>query len=142
MNQDTSLQSSLGRKPSPLPPLSPQDPLSKDQWKILYAFADTIVPSVKPARLARQNVDLGLSDADYGMTVTKLTSYASASDNPALLDQYLSEKPSENIMFRENIYRLLSCYIPKDLFDQLTLGLTLLKCVLHLPIIQFEYSLA
>lgn len=117
---------STGPKPSPVPPSS-KDPLSKDQWRTLYAFADTIVACIQPASHAKQNKDLGLTESDYAVAFNKIEYLALANSNVNLAKEYLMETPSENLQFRECIYRLLSEYIPKDLFDQLTLGLTLLK---------------
>jgi hypothetical protein len=126
-NQDIARLANAVRKESPLPRAPSTDPLSKDQWKAMYAFADTIVASIQPARHDKQNLDLGIPENDYAVAVTKIEHYALASGNTSLVEDYLMEKPSQVPLFRENIYRLLSCYVPKDLYDQLTLGLTLLK---------------
>ena len=125
--QDIGSLAAAIQKESPLPPASSKYPLSQDQWKTLYAFADTMVACIQPARHAKQNVDLGISENEYAMAVNKIEHYALASGNTTLVQQYLMERPSENPLFRANIYRLLSCFVPKDLFNQLTLGLTLLK---------------
>jgi hypothetical protein len=110
-------------KASPLAPLAAEDPLTKDQWRNLLAFADTVVPAVVPDRSAVGPNELPLSAADYGATLAKVTRFADAS----LAESYLLERASDLQPFKDNIYRLLSCYVPTDLKQQLALGLTLLK---------------
>jgi hypothetical protein len=110
-------------KASPLSPLSSEDPLSPDQWRNLLAFADTIVPAIVPGRSTVGPNELALSAADYEATLAKVTRFADES----LADSYLLERASDVQPFKDNLYRLLSCYVPTDLKQQLTLGLTLLK---------------
>jgi hypothetical protein len=105
---------------SPLPPLASEDPLTQDQWRNLLAFADTVVPAIVPGSAAGHN-ELAL--ADYGATLGQVTRFADAS----LAESYLLERASDLQPFKDNIYRLLSCYVPADLKQQLGLGLTLLK---------------
>jgi hypothetical protein len=114
-------------KPSPPPPAPSQDPLSKDQWRTLWAFADTVVPAVHQGDVNKASPNLLLNSSDYGMAFNQIEQYNLEGKYPDLAKEYLEEKPSDNQLFRENIYRLLSMYVPKDLFTQLTLGLTLLK---------------
>jgi hypothetical protein len=108
---------------SPLPPLASEDPLTQDQWRNLLAFADTVVPAIVPDRSAVGHNELPLTAADYGATLAKVTRFADAS----LAESYLLERASDMQPFKDNIYRLLSCYVPSDLKQQLGLGLTLLK---------------
>jgi hypothetical protein len=110
-------------KASPLPPVSSEDPLTQDQWRNLLAFADTVVPAIVPDRSAVGPNDLPLGAAEYGATLATVKRYADAS----LAESYLLERASDLQPFKDNIYRLLSCYVPEDLKQQLTLGLTLLK---------------
>lgn len=71
--------------------------------------------------------NLILDAAEYEMAFNQIDNYNLDGKHPGLAKEYLEEKPSDNPLFRENVYRLLSMYLPKDLFQQLTLGLTLLK---------------
>lgn len=114
-------------KPSPLPPLSTTDPLTKNQWDTMLAFADTIVPCIRPTKSAHKGKDLGLAEAEYALVVNKIERGASLMGKPDLVAEYLGERPSENQQFKDNMYRLLSQFVPADLKQQLTLGLTLLE---------------
>jgi hypothetical protein len=114
-------------KEAPLAPLSSTDPLNQDQWRTLLAFADTVVPCIRPVRSARKGIDLALPDNDYAITLNKIERYTIASGNRELATQYLSERPSDSQVFKDNLYRLLSLFVPADLKQQLALGLTLLK---------------
>jgi hypothetical protein len=114
-------------KPSPLPPAPSTDPLSKDQWHTLWAFADAVVPAVHQGDVTKSSPNLILDSSDYGVAFNAIENYNLLGKHPNLAKEYLEEKPSDNPLFRQNIYRLLSLYVPKDLFNQLTLGLTLLK---------------
>ncbi|KAF2665538.1 long-chain fatty alcohol dehydrogenase [Microthyrium microscopicum] len=114
-------------KPSPLHPAPSKDPLSKDQWRTFYALADTIVACIQPSSLAKPQVDYGVAENDYAMAFNKAEKFALAVGESRLAKEYMIERPSDNPLFRANAYRLLSSYVPKDLFDQLVLGLTLLN---------------
>src|ERR1700759_3984282 len=114
-------------KPSPIADLPTTDPLNKDQWRTILAFADTIVPCIQPIGSARKGIDLALPESEYNATLNKIEQYASLSGNPDLAKQYLSERPSDSQAFKDNLYRLLALYCPDDLRQQLTLSLTLLK---------------
>jgi hypothetical protein len=125
--EDTLTLTHYTQTPTPLPPLPSTDPLTKGQWNTILAFADTIVPCIRPAKAARKGIDIGLADNDYAVTVNKIERFTSTSGDLELATKYLSERPSESQEFKDNLYRLLANYVPADLKQQLTLGLTLLK---------------
>jgi hypothetical protein len=114
-------------KLSPLAPLPAEDPLTKDQWKTLLAFADTVVPSIVPAsQCSNKKLELAISEGDYAVALNKIESYTKGKDS-TLARKYILQKASDIPMFRENLYRLLALYVPADLKVQMTLGLNLLK---------------
>lgn len=113
---------------TPLPPAPSKDPLTPDQWRNYWAFADTVVPACHMGPdTTVSSPNLILDAAEYEMAFNQIDNYNLDGKHPGLAKEYLEEKPSDNPLFRENVYRLLSMYLPKDLFQQLTLGLTLLK---------------
>jgi hypothetical protein len=114
-------------KESPLAPLPTKHPLTPGQWKTILALADTVVPCVRPERSARKGLDISLAQNDYAMALNKIERFTASSGNANLAREYLSERPSENQAFKDNLYRLLALYVPADLKQQLTLGLTLLE---------------
>jgi hypothetical protein len=115
-------------KLSPLQPLSSTDPLTRDQWRTLLAFADTVVPSIVPANQVSNPVhELGVPETEYAVAINKIEPYARHSADPQLTRKYLIQKASDIQLFKDNLWRLLSTFVPADLKVQMTLGLNLLK---------------
>ena len=114
-------------KLSPLPPLPTEDPLTKDQWRTLLAFADTVVPSIVPSsQCSNPKLELAVNETDYAVAFNKIEASV-AGKEPGLARNYMLQKASDIQLFRDNLYRLLSLYVPADLKLQMTLGLNLLK---------------
>jgi len=113
-------------KATPLPPLSKDEPLTKDQWRTILALADAMVPCVKPAGAAGPK-DLEVPASVYVTSLANIEEFALASDEVGLAKAYLSERPSEVPEFVESLHRLLSFNIPSDMKQQMTMGLNLLK---------------
>jgi hypothetical protein len=70
---------------------------------------------------------LGVTDSEYATALAKIEAYAVADGEAGLAKQYLAQKASDSPEFIGNLRRLLTYYVPADLKQQLTLGLTLLK---------------
>ena len=113
--------------PTPLPPLSELDPLTKEQWKTFFAVADAIIPRILPQSEGNPQHDLVLSDSDYATIYENLGRFVVNNENNQLVQEYLKESASDSQEFRDTVYRLFSENVPTDLKKQLTLGLTLLK---------------
>jgi len=111
-------------KPTPLPPLAEQDPLTPGQWRVLLAFADTIIASITSEASEESHTELGVSENAYSQALTTIAKQCGGDKDVAR--QYLAERPSENPLFKELCYRLLSVDLPSDLRSQLSLGLNVL----------------
>jgi hypothetical protein len=117
-------------KLSPLAPPPSKDPLTRDQWRTLLAFADTVVPSIVPkSQLSNSKMELPLDQTDYAFAMNKVEQSArgAITKDPGLARKYMLQKASDVQAFKDSLYRLLSLYVPDDLKQQMTLGLNLLK---------------
>ncbi|KAF2396408.1 long-chain fatty alcohol dehydrogenase [Trichodelitschia bisporula] len=114
-------------KSSPLPPVGPLDPLSEDNWRTLLAFADAVIPSIRPASTSGSTSNIkALPQAEYA-TVLAATEANAAPEGKSIVKQFLEERPSDNPAFKEQLYRWLAHYTPPDQRKQLALGLAALN---------------
>ncbi|KAK7722667.1 hypothetical protein SLS57_004872 [Botryosphaeria dothidea] len=113
-------------KESPLPPPTGEDPLSPAQWTTLLAFADAVVPSIAPSATAKLSTQLAVDANAYATTLAHVQQFAGPDVNAQLSADYLAEKPSECLAFRDSIRRLMAQYIPADVRKQLLMVLTVL----------------
>src|SRR6266516_4575965 len=111
MNTDISTYRSLA---PPLPESPQEDIFTSDQWAILWAIADTVVPSVCK-KSEKSSIDqLVIADSEYADTVDKIKkSVQSPSDNK-VLTAFLEERPSEIPAFRDLLKRSFAFYINED----------------------------
>jgi hypothetical protein len=115
-------------KLSPLAPLPTTDPLTKDQWRTLLAFADTVVPAIVPlSQLSNPVLELGLPPTEYAVAATKAEGFVGGAADSQLAGKYLRQKASDIQLFKDCLWRLLSLHVSADLKVQLTMGLDLLK---------------
>lgn len=114
-------------KASPLPHLPERDVLSAEQWGILAAIADTVVPSfttVDGNRLLRHH----LHSTVYDSVKTSLQrGILNDSARDELVVRYLSESATAQVEFRESIRRMLSFHLPEDARKGLLFILSALK---------------
>jgi hypothetical protein len=119
-------------KSSPLPSLSKEDPLTKDQWRTLLAIADTIVPAIvenkkdTPAFKAK-----AVEAVQYASIVSGLEKQAAESQHidktEDVVKQYLAERPSKLPGFKEAIWRFLTTSVPPDQLKIMQIALNLLQ---------------
>ncbi|KAI8932956.1 hypothetical protein NX059_010425 [Plenodomus lindquistii] len=116
-------------KATPLPPLPSKDPLTPDQWKTLLAILDAVVPAIKPASTANPRIELVVADTEYSSAVSKLIGLVPSTDtNPEdAVKQYLEDYASKNPLFRQQLQRILSMYMPQSQRNQLSTILTVLN---------------
>lgn len=115
-------------KASPLPPVPDEDPLTKDQWRTLMAFSDTVIPTVlEKGRGASAFKENSVSVEQYGNAIATIQEHALRSKNKFLAVEYLEERPSQIPAFRANVHRFIGLYMPKDLVKLMQFGLNMLK---------------
>lgn len=112
---------------TPLPPSPQHDPLNPQQWSILFAIADAVVPALTRTddgdhRLLQHPLRVHVYDA----AVKRIRDLARhESDETALA--YLSESASNHPMFKESIARLVVFYMREEARNGLLFILTALK---------------
>jgi hypothetical protein len=114
-------------KAAPLPPLPVQDPLTPEQWRTLFAIADTIIPSIQSGAVRHSKGVLSVSANDYSKAVAKLQDLASPHEDPSLAESYLSERASSNPAFRDTLNRFFGFYAPQKTRNEIQLVLNILK---------------
>jgi hypothetical protein len=115
-------------KASPIAPLSKEDPLTKNQWRILMAFADTVIPSIiQETRGKVAFKERAIPAGEYATVLTDIETHALRGEHNGLAEDYLAERPSQLPEFRANMHRFLGLYTPKDLRQLLAMGLDLLE---------------
>ena len=124
----TSQMELLAPLASPLPDLPPGEPFTEDQWKILMAIMDTVIPSIGRETTAGDNVgQLTLSDAQYNTALDNIKNTVVNPPTNESLDQYLHESPSANPRFQSLLKRTLGQYAPEDARKGLAFVLSTLK---------------
>jgi hypothetical protein len=115
-------------KASPLPPAPAEDPLTKDQWRTLLAFADSIIPSVVPHSSGQTSSDVrAIPAGEYASATVSIENHALGGGHTGLAKAYLDERPSQLPAFKENVYRFLGLHTPHELRKLLAFGLDTLK---------------
>lgn len=112
--------------PSPLPPLPGQEVLSSEQWGILAAIADTIVPSFTSCqgnRLLQHPLRREIYDAAT-QRIEKLSGIDASDD---WISRYLCESATAQPEFKNNVSRLLGFYMDETARNGLIKILNLLK---------------
>ena len=122
---------SIGQKPSPLPRLQPHqhDVLTAEQWGILAAIADTVVPSFTRAK-GNRLLQHPLRADIFAASCQRLQLLRGAGGNgadEALLLSYLAENATSQSAFKEGISRLLNQYMHEDARNGLLFILKALK---------------
>jgi hypothetical protein len=113
---------------NPLPDQPPGDPFTEDQWKILMAIMDTIIPSIRRETTTSNKIaQLTVSDVQYNTAVDHLKNTVVNPPTNESLDEYLDERPSANPRFQPLLKRYLGQYAPEDAKKGLSFVLSTLK---------------
>ncbi|KXT07178.1 hypothetical protein AC578_2418 [Pseudocercospora eumusae] len=99
---------------TPLPPLPDQDPLNAQQWNILIAIADAVVPPLAPTDASNTNPLLALplpSDL-YHSARTSIQRFSNTQHaDDATVTAYLAERATSSPQFRELISRMVALHM-------------------------------
>ncbi|KAJ5708692.1 hypothetical protein N7488_008493 [Penicillium malachiteum] len=99
-------------KEVPLPPVPDSSFWSEDQWKILFAIADAIVPSVKTAPQSPNSKVI--SAAEYDAVHSQLSSIIPGPDSKDLATKFLEEEASTNPVFRAVVQRIIGVGVHEE----------------------------
>lgn len=114
------------RTASPLPPPPETDFLSAEQWGILAAISATVVPSFSPYTGSRL-LQHPLRREIYEGATKRIASIARRDASDELVASYLSENAIDHPGFKENVSRLLGCYMDETSRNGLLFILNALK---------------
>jgi hypothetical protein len=114
VNMPTLGVSSYTPQDVPLPPAPSASFFSELQWKTLFALADAIVPSIRPAAISKSSDDKVIPDAEYNTALESLTKLISGPDASSIAAQYLQENVSSNPLFRSIVERILGNHVHEE----------------------------
>jgi choline dehydrogenase-like flavoprotein len=116
-------------KPTPLPPLPTEDPLTPAQWKTLLAIADAVIPAIKPMSTAKAQTESAVTDAEYSTAVSKLRQLTPEDDTDAgaASKEYMEEYASLDPAFRAELQRVFAMYMPQNQRKELVTVLNILN---------------
>jgi hypothetical protein len=114
-------------KAAPLPPLPSEDPLTAAQWKTLFAITDAIIPSIQPIAIARTKTEIPATEYEYSNAINTLKKLSPEANGDEVAKQYLEESASSHPGFKENLWRLVACYMPQSTKKELLMVLNILK---------------
>lgn len=108
-----------------LPPAPDRSFWSDEQWNVVYAIADAIVPSIRTSpQSVRAKV---ISSAEYDVAHSQLATIFGGEDSKKRATQYLEEETSTNPAFRAILERLIGTAVHEEGKNGLGLILNALK---------------
>ncbi|CAI6336556.1 unnamed protein product [Periconia digitata] len=118
---------SVSPKAASLPPLPVEDPLTSSQWDILLAIAGTVIPAIEPFATANPTTHLPVKDNDYSTALSTIARLTPAQNAESVAKAYLSDSAVANPLFKEELQRIVSYYLPHAPKKQLLMVLTILN---------------
>lgn len=118
---------------SPLPPPPEEDIFTPDQWTILLAIADTIIPSIRSSDSIDPSA-LSVPDSELAAARSHLQN---GLDNPHseesthLITSYLEEAASSVPQFKDSLKAIFGRHVHHEARKGLSLILTALKYVIY-----------
>ncbi|RMY68819.1 hypothetical protein D0863_06866 [Hortaea werneckii] len=109
----------IRQKPSPLPPVPDHDFLTAEQWGILFAIADAVVPSLT-ALDGNRLLQHPLRREIFEAACSRLETQVGLEGGRDLAQQYLSESATAQRAFKDGFSRLVNSNVPQDVRNGLT----------------------
>ncbi|KAI7642673.1 hypothetical protein KC319_g12943, partial [Hortaea werneckii] len=103
----------IRQKPSPLPPVPDHDFLTAEQWGILFAIADAVVPSLT-ALDGNRLLQHPLRREIFEAACSRLETQVGLEGGRDLAQQYLSESATAQRAFKDGFSRLVNSNVPQD----------------------------
>lgn len=122
---------------SPLPPPPEEDVFTPDQWTVLLAIADAIIPSIRSPDTADPSTQLSVSDSELNAAKTHIQNGLddpNSEESAQLVTSYLEESASSVPQFKDSLKTIFGRHIHHEGRKGLTLVLTALKYV-SLPLL-------
>jgi 3-methyladenine DNA glycosylase AlkD len=112
--------------PLPDPPVG--EAFTPEQWTILLAIMDAVIPSVRRETDAGDKISqYTITDVEYNKTVDHLKRTVVDTPDSQSLEEYFLERPSENPRFQDLLKRTLVVYSREDVRKGLAFVLSALK---------------
>ena len=119
-------QTPVRQKPSPLPALPLHDILTPEQWSILAAIADTVVPSLTRSE-GNRLLQHPLQSSAFDASSKRLDLVIHREGDVDLVTSYLGESATAQPDFRRSISRLVNLHLHQDARKGLLFILNTLK---------------
>ncbi|KAM0252525.1 hypothetical protein ACHAQJ_007700 [Trichoderma viride] len=92
-----------------LPPPPPSDFMTADQWEVLWALLDGVLPSYAPASaITDKDKQIAIPDDEFGRLVDQVRSSLDGAPSSDEIKEFLAYRPSEHLSFREDAIRNLA----------------------------------
>lgn len=113
---------------TPLPPAPKEDPLTPEQWRILSAVADTVVPALtRGLKGTDRLLQHPLREEIYDAAGKRIRALAKFQDGDETAERYLSESAAAHPLFKDMITRMVACNMSDTAKNGLLFILTALK---------------
>ncbi|KAK5128884.1 hypothetical protein LTR85_000217 [Meristemomyces frigidus] len=116
----------IRQTPSPLVPLPEKDVLTAEQWGILSAIADTVIPSITSLE-GNRLLQHPLRRDVYDVSCKRLEQSVGREGGLGLAQRYLAESATAQPAFKDGVSRLINFYLPNDAQKQLLFVLNALN---------------
>ncbi|KAH9819812.1 long-chain-alcohol oxidase FAO4A-like [Teratosphaeria destructans] len=116
----------IRQKPSPLPPLPDHDALSAEQWTILLAIADAVIPCLTSSG-GNRLLQHPLRRDVYEASSRRLEQVANFEGGRELVSGFLGESASSFQAFRTGISRTINIHLPEQARKELLFVLSALN---------------
>ncbi|RFU72516.1 long chain fatty alcohol oxidase [Trichoderma arundinaceum] len=92
-----------------LPPPPPRDFMTEDQWEMLWALLDGVLPSYVPASaLTDKDTQIAIPDVEFDRLVDQITSSLDGAPSRDEIAEFLAFRPSTHPPFRDDCVRSLA----------------------------------
>ncbi|KAI9839696.1 MAG: hypothetical protein M1838_004308, partial [Thelocarpon superellum] len=110
----TSQLSAIARVETALPDPPDHEVFTPDQWKMVLAMADTIVPEIRPSHTPHLGPQLFLTQSEYAAAVQDIKNSVANPPDDAVIEQYLAENATSNARFRRELQRIFAAHVRDD----------------------------
>ncbi|KAL7798357.1 hypothetical protein V8C37DRAFT_199510 [Trichoderma ceciliae] len=92
-----------------LPPPPPSDFMTEDQWEILWALLDGVLPSYVPASaVTDKDRQIAIPDDEFDRLVDQISTSLDGAPGREEIAEFLAFRPSDHLPFREDCLRSLA----------------------------------
>lgn len=97
-----------------LPDPTGDDALTPEQWKILRAIAETVLPSISRAGASNAEAQLSLDESEYDALVDEIKRSVENPPSESIIVDYLREGATSYDAFQRELQRTLSVHVSEE----------------------------